>query len=75
MNCDVMSWGSHSCLLERAIIKVQAPGDRTNPLVLWLKYNLNINKTDIVAIQIYFLYFLYSGPSGILGLDGKQNTV
>ena len=48
---------SHSRLLKRAIINVQAPGDRTHLLVLWLKYNLNINKTGIFAIQYYFLYF------------------
>ena len=30
----VTSWGSHCRLLERAIINVQAPGDRTNPPVL-----------------------------------------
>ena len=52
-----MSWGSHRRLLERAIISVQAPDDRTNPSVLWLKYNLNINKTSIFTIQFYFLYF------------------
>ena len=28
-----------------------------NPLVLWLKYKLNINKTGIIAIHFYFLYF------------------
>ena len=52
-----MSWESHRRLLERAIINVQTPGDRTNPSVLWLKYNLNINKTGMFAIQFYFLYF------------------
>ena len=53
-----MSWGSHSRLLERAIITFQAPGDGKNPSVLWLKYNFNINKTGIFAIHLYFLYFL-----------------
>ena len=52
-----MSWGSHSRLLERAIVNVQAPGDRKNPSVLWLKYKLNNNKTGIFAIHFYFLYF------------------
>ena len=52
-----MSWGSHSCLLERAIVDVQAPGDGKNPSVLWLKYKLNINKTCIFTIHFYFLYF------------------
>ena len=52
-----MSWGSHRRLLERAIINVQAPCDWTNPSVLWLKYNLDINETGIFAIQFYFLYF------------------
>ena len=56
-NCDVMSWGSHSRLLERAIVNVQALGDRKNPSVLWLNYKLNINKTGIFAIHFYFLYF------------------
>ena len=28
-----------------------------NPSVLWLKYDFNINKTGIFAIQFYFLYF------------------
>ena len=37
-NCDVTSWGSRSRLLARAIVNVQAPGDRKNPSVLWLKY-------------------------------------
>ena len=52
-----MSWGSHSHLLEGAIIYVQALGDQTNPSVLLVKYNLNINKTCIFTIQIYFWYF------------------
>ena len=56
-NCDVTSWGSHSRLIERAIDNVQAPGDRKNPSVSWLKYKLNINKTGIFAIHFYFLYF------------------
>ena len=56
-NCDVTSWRSHSRLLERAIVNVQAPGDRKNPSVLWLKYKLNINKTGIYAIHFSFLYF------------------
>ena len=56
-NCDVTSWGSHSRLLERAIVNVQAPGDRKNPSVLWLKHKLNINKTGILWIHFYFLYF------------------
>ena len=55
--CNVTLWGSHSRLLDRAIINVQAPGDRTNPSVLWLKYNLHINKIVIFAVQFYFLYF------------------
>ena len=53
MNCDVTSWGSHSRLLERAIVNVQAPGDRKNPS----KTKLNINKTCIFAIHSYILYF------------------
>ena len=53
-----MSLGSHSPLLERAIINVQALGDRTNPSVLWLTSDLNIKKNGIFAIQLYFLYFL-----------------
>ena len=56
-NCDVTSWGSHSPLLERAIVNVQAPCDRKNPSVLWLKYKLNINKTGIFAFHFNFLYF------------------
>ena len=52
-----MSWGSHRCLLERAIVNVQAPGDRKNPSVLWLKCKLNINKTGIFAIHFYFFFF------------------
>ena len=52
-----MSWGSHSRLLERAVVNVQAPGDRKYLSVLWLKYKLNINKTGIFAIHFYFLYF------------------
>ena len=52
-----MSWGSRSRLPERAITTVQAPGDRKNPSVLWLKYDFNINKTGIFAIHFYFLYF------------------
>ena len=59
-NCDVTSWGSHSRLLARAIVNVQAPGDRKGPSVLWLKYKLNINKTGIFAIHFYFLYFSMS---------------
>ena len=55
-NCDVTSRGSRSRLPERAITTVQAPGDRKNPLVLWLKYDCNINKTGIFAIHHYFLY-------------------
>ena len=43
--------------LERDIFNVQAPGDRKNPSVLWLKYKLNINKTGFFAIHFYFLYF------------------
>ena len=31
---------SHSYLLERALIDIQAPGDRTNLSVLWLKFDL-----------------------------------
>ena len=27
--------------------------------VLWLKFNLNINKTDIFTIQFYFLHFFF----------------
>ena len=65
-NCDVTSWGSHSRLHERDITTVQAPGDRKNPSVLWLKYDFNINKPGIFAIinkpgifaiHFYFLYF------------------
>ena len=55
--CDFKSWGSHSCLLESAIINIQALGDRTNPSILWQKYDLNINKNSIFAFQLYFLYF------------------
>ena len=51
-----MSWGSHSRLLERAIINVQALIDCKNPSVLLL----NINKNRIFAIQLYFLYFSLS---------------
>ena len=54
---DVTSKGSHSRLLEKAIITVQAPGDRKNPSVFWLKYDFNINKTGIFAIHFYFSYF------------------
>ena len=46
-----MSWGSHSCSLESAIINIQALS------VLWLKYHLNINKTSISMIWFYFLQF------------------
>ena len=56
-NCDVTSWGSRSRLPERAITTVQAPGDRKNPSVLWLKYDFNDNITCVFSIQIYFLYF------------------
>ena len=56
-NCDVTSWGSRSRLPERAITTVQAPGDRKNPSVSWLKYDFNINKPGIFAIHFYFLYF------------------
>ena len=55
--CDFTSWGSHSRLLERAIINIQALCDQTNPSVLWLKYDLNINKNGIFVIQLYFLHF------------------
>ena len=59
--CDVTSWGSRSRLPERAITTVQAPGDRKNPSVLWLKYDFNDdfndNKTCVFSIQFYFLYF------------------
>ena len=51
------SWRSLSRLPERAITTVQAPGDRKNPSVLWLKYDFSINKTGIFAIHFYFLYF------------------
>ena len=53
----VTSCGSHSRLLERAIIINLAPGDKTNTSILWPKYNLDINKTIIYAIQFYFLHF------------------
>ena len=56
-NCGVTSWGSRSRLPERAITTVQAPGDRKNPSVLWLKYDFNINKTGILAIHFYFCIF------------------
>ena len=36
---------------------ILAIGDRTNPSVVWLKYDLNINKNGIFAIQLNFLYF------------------
>ena len=53
--------GITQCLLhvEKAIIIVQALGDRTNPSVLWLKYDLNINKNGIFAIQLYFLNLFF----------------
>ena len=57
MICDVTSWGSHRCLLERAIINIQALGNRTNPSVLWLKSDVNINKNSTFAIKLYLLYF------------------
>ena len=56
-NCDVTSWGSRIRLHERDITTVQAPGDRKNPSVLWLKYDFYINKPGIFAIHFYFLYF------------------
>ena len=46
--------GSHSRLLYRAVINVQALGDRTNPSVLWLKYEININKK--VSSQFNFIF-------------------
>ena len=50
--------GDHAAAcLKEAITTVQAPGDRKNPSVLWLKYDFNINKTGIFAIHFYFLYF------------------
>ena len=55
MICDVM--GSHSSVLERAIINAQALGDQTNASVLWPKYDLNINKKRIFGIQLYSMYF------------------
>ena len=56
-NCDVTSWEPHNRLLERAIVNVQAPGDRKKSLSLMAKYNLNINKTSIFGNHFYFLYF------------------
>ena len=50
--------GSHGCLLEGAIINVQALGDQTNLSVLWLKSDVNINKNGNFAIQLYLLYLL-----------------
>ena len=55
-NCDIMSRGSYSRLPERVITTVQAPGDRKNPPVLWLKYDFNINKTGIFAIHFYLFF-------------------
>ena len=40
-----LAWKSYRLVIEK------------NPLVLWLKYNLNINKTSIFRIHFYFLYF------------------
>ena len=50
--------GDHrgACLKELSLT-FQAPGDRKNPSVLWSKYKLNINKTGILAIHFYFLFF------------------
>ena len=58
--CDVTSCGSHRRLLKRDIIHVQALGDRTNPSVLWLKSDVNMNKNGTFVIQLYLLYFLLS---------------
>ena len=54
--CDVTSWGSHSGLLERAIINVQTLDDRTN-LSVWLKYDLNINK--MVSSRFNFIFCIF----------------
>ena len=54
----------HSHLLERAIINVQALGDRTNPSVLWLKSDLNINKNGIFAIQLFLYFFIVKNDQG-----------
>ena len=54
MICGIKSWGSHRPLLERAIINVQALGDRTNPSVLWLTSDLNINE---ILMPLYYINF------------------
>ena len=39
-------------LAERAIVNVQAPGDKKNPSVLWLKYKLNIGNWLVGCYKI-----------------------
>ena len=61
-NCDVTSWRSHSRLLERAIVNIQAPGDRKNPSVLSLrlmvkiqvKYQQNWHLRDSLLLFVFF---------------------
>ena len=40
-------------------------------IVVWLKYNLNINKTGIFAIQVYFLYFFIVKNDQCTFFNGK----
>ena len=58
--CDFTSWGSHKRLLESTIINIQVLGDRTNPSVLWLKYDFNIEKTASSQLNFTFCTFSMS---------------
>ena len=50
--------GDHTaaCLKELSLT-YKLPVIDKNPSVLWLKYKLDINKTGLFAIHVYFLYF------------------
>ena len=55
--CDVMSWGSHSRLLERAIINVQALGGRTKLSVLYPYSTQATNRPN----RHELVFFLFGG--------------
>ena len=51
-------WGSHSLLLERAIVNVQAPGDRKKSVSLmvkiYVKYQQNWHLYDSLLLFVFF---------------------
>ena len=56
---SIFEYNNSQCTGEnQSIINVQALYDRINHSVVWLKYNLNINKLGIFAIKFYFLHFI-----------------